>query len=127
MKTTKTTRKRRSDCNHVIYQITCKATGERYRGFTFARNRAFQKTAKIRWKLHVCQAREPNRNGKLQQRIREYGEKGFIVEVLEVVRGKQAALTKEKELIRELNPLFDMNEQSLRRRKHRRDKYLLTA
>lgn len=127
MKTTKTRRKRRSDCNNVIYQITCKATGERYRGFTFARNRAFQKTAKIRWKLHVCQAQEPTRNGKLQQRIREYGDKGFIVEVLEVVRGKQAALTREKELIRELDPSFDMNEQSLRPRKRRRNDLVLTA
>ena len=47
------------------------------------------------------------------------------MEVLEVVRGKQAALTREKELIRELNPSFDMNEQSLRPRKRTQDKYVL--
>ena len=112
----------------MIYEITCKSTGERYIGITRAKGRAFQKTAKDRLKLHFCQAKEENRNGLLQQRIEEYGPKSFIVKVLEVVRGRKAGTAKEKVLIKErLDPTFDMNEQSLRRRKHRRDKYLLTA
>ena len=114
MKTTKTRRARRSDCNQVIYEITCKSTGERYIGITWAKGRAFQRSAKDRLKLHFCQAKEENRNGLLQQRIEEYGPKSFIVKVLEVVRGRQAGLDRETLLIKErLDPAFDMNEQSL--------------
>lgn len=96
--------KRRSDRNHVVYRLTCTSTGERYIGITVVRGRAIQRSVRIRWDGHVYHAVVEGRNGPLQQRIREHGPWSFTHEVICVVRGKQAAHNRERELIRETNP-----------------------
>lgn len=96
--------KRRSDRNHIVYRLTCVPTGERYIGITVVRGRAIQRSVRIRWEGHVYHAVVEGRNGPLQQRIREHGPHSFTQEVICVMRGKQAAHDRERELIRELNP-----------------------
>lgn len=96
--------KRRSDRNHVVYQIVCRPTGERYIGVTVVRGRAFQKSVKIRWQGHIYHATVENRDNPLQKRIREYGADAFSHSLLCVIRGKQAAHDFERDLIKTTNP-----------------------
>ncbi len=100
-------RKRRNDRNHVIYQLTA-PNGDRYIGVTFARGRAFKRSAKIRWEAHVRNALDYDRQNLLSLAIREYGTKDFVREVLEIVRGKKNAHARERELIKMIQPELNM-------------------
>ena len=100
-------RKRRNDRNHVIYQLTA-PNGDRYVGITFARGRAFKRSAKIRWEAHVRNAMDYGRMNLLSLSIREHGVENFKREVLEVVRGKQNAHDRERELIKIMEPELNM-------------------
>tara|TARA_B100000212_G_C27247252_1_gene478576 strand:+ start:186 stop:539 length:354 start_codon:yes stop_codon:yes gene_type:complete len=100
-------RKRRNDRNHVIYQITA-PNGDRYIGITFSRGRAFKRSAKIRWEAHVRNAMDYGRMNLLSLSIREHGAKNFKREVLEIVRGKQNAHDRERELIKIIEPELNM-------------------
>ena len=100
-------RKRRNDRNHVIYQLTA-PNGERYIGITFARGRAYKRSAKIRWEAHVRNALDYDRQNLLSVAIREQGVSNFAREVLEIVRGKQNAHDRERELIKLTQPELNM-------------------
>ena len=100
-------RKRRNDRNHVIYQITA-PNGDRYIGITFSRGRAFKRSAKIRWEAHVRNAMDYGRMNLLSLSIREHGVNNFKREVLEIVRGKQNAHDRERELIQIIEPELNM-------------------
>lgn len=100
-------RKRRNDRNHVIYLLSA-PNGDRYVGVTFARGRAFKRSAKIRWEAHVRNALDYNRQNLLSLSIREHGVETFKREVIEIVRGKKNAHDRERELIRIINPELNM-------------------
>jgi len=100
-------RKRRNDRNHVIYELTA-PNGERYLGVTFARRRAWKRSAKIRWEAHVRNALDYNRQNLLSIAIREHGAENFTRQVLEIVRGKQNAHDRERELIAAIQPELNM-------------------
>lgn len=106
--------RRRCDRNHVVYQITCLVTGERYVGITVVRGRAFKRSLEIRWRGHLYHALIENRHNPLQQRIREYKEQDFEKEIISVVRGKRRAHKLETEIIKttkpELNVVSNNNE-----------------
>jgi hypothetical protein len=117
-------RKRRSDCNQVIYKITNKLTGDTYIGRTFARGRAFEKSIKIRFDGHMHDAFVSKCDTKFKQHLRQYAEvlpetekwsqhkeryrrsmrKIFQKQVLEIVRGDKEASRREAELINTLRP-----------------------
>lgn len=97
-------RKRRSDRLHIIYQVTCESTGERYIGLTVAIGRAFQKSVRVRWQKHVYHAVVEGRSHALQRAIRKHGEESFSHELLFIVRGKAAAHSVERELISQEYP-----------------------
>jgi len=100
-------RKRRNDRNHVIYQLIS-PTGDRYIGVTFARGRAFKRSAKIRWAAHCRNALDYGHGTLLCTAIRVHGAETFKREVVEIVRGKQNAHNRERELIRLLKPELNM-------------------
>ena len=100
-------RKRRNDRNHIIYQITG-PNGERYVGVTFARGRAWKRSTKIRWKAHVRNTLEYDCKNLLSVSIREHGVESFSREVLEIVRGKQNAHDRERELLQLIQPELNM-------------------
>ena len=100
-------RKSRNDRNHIIYQLTS-PEGERYIGITFARGRAYKRSAKIRWEAHVRNAFDYDKQNLLSIAIREQGIDGFRREVLEIIRGKQAAHNRERELIATVQPELNM-------------------
>lgn len=90
-------RKKRSDRNHVIYQLTCEDTGEKYIGITVMRGRAILKTVETRFQQHCYRAETQDKDWKLCKAIRKH--EMWVRECLEVVRGKKEAHLRERELI----------------------------
>lgn len=101
-------RKRRSDRNHVIYQLTNTKTGEIYIGMTYARGRAFVKSAKSRFQGHCYFAFDAKKETTLYRNMRAHGVKVFKVSVLEIVRGKKECHKRETQLIRDRQPDLNM-------------------
>lgn len=100
-------RKRRNDRNHIIYQLTA-PNGDRYLGITFARAKAFKRSVKVRWQAHVRNALDYGKMNLLSLSIREHGAESFKREILEIVRGKQNAHDRERELIAMFLPELNM-------------------
>ncbi len=101
-------RKRRTDRNHLVYLITCLRTGDTYVGITVVRGRAFNKSLHTRWQNHVYHAIVEHRNFPLQKLIRKYGPEVFEHEILEIVRGKEAAHGEERAFIKRLRPTLNV-------------------
>jgi hypothetical protein len=100
-------RKRRNDRNHIVYKLTCAATGESYIGITVANGRAFKKSLATRWQKHVYHAVVEERPYRLQEAIRTHGEKSFEHEIIRVVRGKAEAHTMERAWIKVEKPALN--------------------
>lgn len=96
------TRAKRSDRNHIVYEIAMKS--KTYIGVTVVEKRNPKYSLKRRWQRHVSRAMREEKNWKLYDAIRKYGAEKFQIRIVEVVRGKVAAHQLERELIRELRP-----------------------
>ena len=83
---------------HVIYQLTCIPTGERYIGLTVCAGNTPKKAVEGRWKRHVTRALRHDKDWALCEAIRFFGPEAFDVEVLEKVRGKAQAHVREREV-----------------------------
>lgn len=110
----------RSNRNVVIYQLTLKQSGQRYIGKTVANKRAFKQSMKDRFKGHVDAALK-GRSCTMAEAIRRFGEESFSLELLEVVRGREAAKEREKQFIKNLDPSWDLNDCGLRKKGERLD------
>ncbi len=97
-------RKRRSDRNHIVYQIRNKQTEEFYIGITALRGRAYKFSIEKRWKQHISRAKTQDLNWSLCESIRQWGENSFEISILEVIRGKTEAHLREVQLIKERKP-----------------------
>jgi hypothetical protein len=106
MEVKKVTRKRRQDSNHAVYTILNSVTGEYYIGITVC-GQQVKKALKVRMQKHVRRALTEQKVWALCNSIREYGAEAHVCELLEVVRGRKPAHARERELIRELNPLLN--------------------
>jgi hypothetical protein len=95
-------RKRRSDRNHIIYLVTA-PDAQQYVGLTVVEGTAL-KSLKRRWLKHVNRATNEQHLWALCEAIRQHGAENFSVEILEKVRGKAAAHSREVELIAEIEP-----------------------
>jgi predicted GIY-YIG superfamily endonuclease len=102
-------RKKRCDRNHIIYQITNQVTGEFYIGITQCIGRAILFSIKKRFNQHVSRATTQNFDWTLCNSIRQYGADNFKIKVIEIVRGKSTAHSKEVELIHELRPQLNVS------------------
>ena len=103
MSETITERQRRNDRNHAIYVITNTLTGEQYVGLAVL-NYAIKVALRRRIQKHVQRATAEDKDWGLCKNIREYGSEAFTFGLLEIVRGKAAAHTRELEYIRGYNP-----------------------
>lgn len=99
-------RKRRSDCNHAVYCLENAVTGEQYIGITVASG-SVSKALKVRVQKHIRRAVTENKDWALCESIREHGAENFVYFLVEVIRGRKNAHTRERELIRELNPALN--------------------
>lgn len=97
-------RKKRSDRNHLIYKITCLPTLDEYIGVTVMNSTSVKKAMKTRWKQHCYKAQVVSPDWSLSESIREHGEDMFLIEPLEIVRGRMQAFDREAELINTVIP-----------------------
>jgi len=93
-------RRKRSDRNHVLYQLTI---GEQtYIGLTVAQGQAFLRSVKVRVQKHMSRARKESKDWAICEALRS--SEVVQYEVIEVVRGRKAAHSRERELIEALSP-----------------------
>jgi hypothetical protein len=95
-------RKKRSDRNYVLYQLT--AADETYIGLTVAQGQAFLRSVKVRVQKHLSRAKRENHSWSLYSYLRNNPEVQIQYEVIEVVRGRKNAYQRERELIAEVAP-----------------------
>jgi hypothetical protein len=100
-------RKRRSDRNHVLYQITNVATGDTYVGLTVAQGQAYLRSVKVRWQKHVSAALKDGKDWAFSKALRAQQDDSWRYQVLEVVRGRKNAHQRERVLIAELSPTLN--------------------
>jgi hypothetical protein len=93
--------KRRSDRNHIIYELEA-PDGCRYIGVTVVTKNA-KKSLEMRWKRHIYYAEVKQGKGLLQDSIRKYRD-SIRHRIIEKVRGKQNAHDLERKLIKETKP-----------------------
>ena len=104
-------RKKRSDRNHIIYQITNTVTKEIYIGVTVSDQRQYQKSLRSRWLRHIYKANVLNTNFTTSESIREHGPDVFEQNIIKIVRGKSAAFAFEAQLINEIKPELNIRMQ----------------
>jgi hypothetical protein len=92
--------KRRSDRNHVIYEIYNTVNGKFYLGITAATGRRFNYSARLRFQRHCSRARLENKDWLLYQDMRKYPHDIYEVYVLDVVRGRKKAHEIEVKLLK---------------------------
>ena len=100
-------RKKRSDRNHIISQLTNEVTNETYIGVTVVTGRAYLKSLRSRWIRHIYKATKCLAEYPISQSIRQHGEESFKREIIEIVRGKANAFHREAELINEHKPALN--------------------
>jgi hypothetical protein len=106
MTQTNTTRKKRSDRNHIIYEL--RVNGLNYIGVTAKTESTINKSVLARAAKHFYRAKTETKNWLLCKELRKLADKSEIeVLVHEVVRGKAAAHKREVELRRLINPALN--------------------
>jgi predicted GNAT family acetyltransferase len=100
-------RKKRSDRNHVIYEIVNTENGKSYIGITAAIGRRFQYSAKLRLQKHFSRARREDKQWALYIDMREHSEDVYDLFIVDVVRGKALAHQIEVELLKEFQ--YELN------------------
>ncbi len=106
MTQTTTTRKKRSDRNHIIYEL--RVNGLNYIGVTAKTETTINKSVLARAAKHFYRAKTETKNWLLCQELRKLANKNEIeVLVHEVVRGKAEAHKREVELRRALRPALN--------------------
>ena len=104
----KIVRKRRTDRNQVLYYIQDVVTQETYIGLTALsfKGNVFR-TLRRRMQKHMQRALTERKDWGLYCALRERGAERFIFGVIEVVRGKRPAHSRETELINTLRPALN--------------------
>jgi predicted GIY-YIG superfamily endonuclease len=100
-------RKKRSDRNHVIYEIVNTNNGKSYIGITAAIGRRFHYSAKLRLQKHFSRARREDKQWALYIDMREHNEDVYDLFIVDVVRGKALAHQIEVELLNEFQ--YELN------------------
>ena len=106
MDTKNTPRKKRTDRNHIIYEL--RVNGLNYIGVTAKTETTINKSVLARAAKHFYRAKTETKNWLLCQELRKLADKSEIeVYVHEVVRGKAAAHKREVEIRRLINPALN--------------------
>ena len=106
MDTKNTTRKKRTDRNHIIYELV--VNGMNYIGVTAKTETTVNKSVLARAAKHFYRAKKENKDWSLCVALRALNDKSEIeVFVHEIVRGKAAAHKREVELRRQLKPALN--------------------
>jgi hypothetical protein len=100
-------RKKRSDRNHVIYEIVNSENGKSYIGITAAIGRRFHYSAKLRLQKHFSRARREDKQWALYIDMREHEQEVYQLFIVDIVRGKALAHQIEVELLKEFQ--YELN------------------
>jgi hypothetical protein len=93
-------RKKRNDRNYVLYRLF--VNGQEYIGLTVSNGRAFLRSVKVRVQKHISRSMVENKDWSLCNALRSADVVEY--EVIEVIRGRKAAYSRERELIAEYQP-----------------------
>jgi hypothetical protein len=106
MDTKNTPRKKRTDRNHIIYEL--RVNGLNYIGVTAKTESTINKSVLARAAKHYYRAKKESKNWLLCEALRGLNDKSEIeVLVHEVIRGKAEAHKREVELRRQINPTLN--------------------
>jgi len=106
MTQTNTIRKKRTDRNHIIYEL--RVAGGNYIGVTAKTESTINKSVLARAAKHFYRAKKEAKDWALCHALRTLSDKSEIeVYVHEVIRGKAAAHKREVELRRLINPTLN--------------------
>ena len=106
MTQTLATRKKRTDRNHIIYEL--RVNGLSYIGVTAKTESTINKSVLARAAKHFYRAKKESKDWLLCHALRQLNDKSEIdVYVHEVIRGKAAAHKREVELRRLLKPTLN--------------------
>ena len=106
MTTANTTRKKRTDRTHIIYEL--RIAGGNYIGVTAKTESTVLKSVRARAAKHWYRARTEAKNWLLCAALRELSSRDEIeILVHELVRGKAAAHRREVEIRRQINPTLN--------------------
>jgi predicted GNAT family acetyltransferase len=100
-------RKKRSDRNHVIYEIVNTLTGASYLGITAAIGRRFQYSVVLRFQKHCSRARKEKKKWALYIDMKENDPSVYELFIVDVVRGKALAHQIETKLLKEFQ--YELN------------------
>lgn len=101
-----TTRKKRSDRNHIIYELV--VNGQNYIGVTAKTESTVIKSVRARAAKHFYRAKTETKNWLLCAALRELASKEEIeIRVHEIVRGKAEAHRREVEIRRAVRPVLN--------------------
>jgi hypothetical protein len=84
--------------------IENRQTHEIYIGITAVAGRAYLHSLNARWKKHLSRSKNEAFDWKLYRSIRKYGADQFSIHIIELIRGKSSAHSREVEIIKQLNP-----------------------
>jgi hypothetical protein len=108
----KPTRKKRVDRTHIIYEL--RVNGASYIGVTAKTETTINKSVLARAAKHFYRAKRETKDWLLCRALRELADKSQIeVLVHETLRGKAPAHVRERELIRELNPILNTDKRGM--------------
>jgi hypothetical protein len=106
MTQTTTTRKKRVDRNHIIYELV--VNGKNYIGVTAKTESTVNKSVLSRAAKHFYRAKKEDKNWLLCAELRKLTDKSEIeVYVHEVIRGKAEAHKREVEIRRMVKPVLN--------------------
>jgi predicted GNAT family acetyltransferase len=100
-------RKKRSDRNHVIYEIVNTLTGASYLGVTAAIGRRFNYSVVLRFQKHQSRARKENKSWALYIDMKENDPDVYELFIVDVVRGKALAHQIETKLLKQFQ--YELN------------------
>jgi len=108
----KPTRKKRVDRTHIIYEL--RVNGASYIGVTAKTETTINKSVLARAAKHFYRAKRESKDWLLCRALRTLADKSQIeVLVHETLRGKAVAHVRERELIRELNPILNTDKRGM--------------
>ena len=101
-----TTRKKRVDRNHIVYELV--VNGLNYIGVTAKTETTVLKSVRARAAKHFYRAKTENKDWALCVALRELSDKSEIeIRIHEIIRGKAAAHRREVEIRRMINPALN--------------------
>ena len=98
-------RRKRTDRTHIVYKIM--SGTDFYIGVTAKTESTVLKSVRVRMNKHLYRSRTEDKSWALYEALRNRGPGAFAYGIMAVVRGKSAAHSVERALIRELRPTLN--------------------